>query len=238
MGFLDKLLGRERPGQRGGYGAPQQGDWQPPPPSRQPQASEDERAIARYQYLLRTAPPERIEEVHAEAFAALSPQQRQQVLDRLSSDLPPGEAPRTDDPQEMARAATRAEMQQPGYMQRSFGGGGMGMGGVLAGSLLGSVAGVVVGSAIAQSLFGGFDQSPEAAAVGEGSGDAGGDVGAEDASGADAGGTDGGGAEGSDGGFFGGGDGGDGGGGFFDGGDGGGGFFGGDGGGDFGGFDF
>lgn len=188
MGFFDKLLGREQPAQRGGYDAPQPAPsyGQPAPPSSgQPEASEDDRAIARYQYLLRTAPPERIEQVHAEAFAALTPQQRQQVLDRLSSDLPPGEAPQSDNPQEMARAATRAEMQQPGYMQRSLGGGGTGMGGVLAGSLLGSVAGVVVGSAIAQSLFGGFDQSPEAAAVGEGSGDTGGDAGAEDASGAE-----------------------------------------------------
>ena len=231
MGFLDKLLGRERPGQRGAHDAPQPAYGHMPPPSAgQSQASEDDRAIARYQYLLRTAPPERIEEVHAEAFAALSPQQRQQVLDRLTSDLPAGEAPRSNDPQEMARAATRAEMQQPGSMQRSLGGGGTGMGGVLAGSLLGSVAGVVVGSAIAQSLFGGFDQSPEAAAVGDGSGDAGGDGGAEDAPGPD--GADAGGAEGGDGGFFGGGDSGDGGGGFF-GGDGGG-----DVGGDFGGFDF
>jgi len=226
MGFLDKLLGRQAPAQRGGYQAPYPGqsyEQAAPPPSGQPQASEDDRAVARYQYLLRTAPPERIEQVHEEAFAALSPEQRQQVLDRLSSDLPPGEAPRSDNPQEMARAATRAEMQQPGYMQRSLGGGGMGMGGVLAGSLLGSVAGVVVGSAIAQSLFGGFDQSPEAAAVGEGSGDAGGDVGAEDASGAEE-------ASGAEGGDASGG---------MDGGDAGGGFFGGDGGdfgGDFGGF--
>ncbi len=223
MGFLDKLLGREQPAQRGGYDAPQPApsyERSAPPSSGHPGASEDDRAIARYQYLLRTAPPERIEQVHAEAFAALSPEQRQQVLDRLSSDLPPGEAPRTDNPQEMARAATRAEMQQPGYMQRSLGGGGMGMGGVLAGSLLGSVAGVVVGSAIAQSLFGGFDQSPEAAAVGEGSGETGGGVGAEDASGAE-GADSSSGMDGADAGAM-------------DGGDSGGGFFGGDGG-DFGG---
>ncbi len=35
--------------------------------------SEDEIAIERYRYLLRTAPPDKIEEVHAEAFAKLTP---------------------------------------------------------------------------------------------------------------------------------------------------------------------
>ncbi len=179
-------------------------------------SSENERAVARYRYLLRTAPPERLEEVHAEAFAQLSPEQRQQVLGRLSQDLPTGEAPQSDDPGDLARSATRAEMRQPGYMQSAFAG--PGMGSMMAGSMLGTIAGVVVGSAIAQSLFGGYETSPEAADAGEGVGDTGaGDGG--DAAGAEAGGGEFGGQE-------------------FGGGDFGGELGSGDFGGDFGGFDF
>ena len=214
MGFLDKLLGREPAGpqttnQQQPY-RPQDGDLPAAGQAGSPQPgaggpdSADERAIGRYRYLLRTAPPEAIEKVHAEAFAQLTPEQRSQVLGQLSQDLPEGERPRSDDPQEMARAATRAEMRQPGYLQQSFGrgqmgggrmgggmGGGMGMGGMIGGSMLGGIAGVVVGSAIASSLFGGYEQSPEAAEAGGASDGSGGqDAGGQDAGYADAGGSD------------------------------------------------
>lgn len=240
MGFLDRLLGRDDRQQQpsGGWQGqrqdPQQQDPQPgqwpehsgggpaAPPG--PQGGEDERAIARYRYLLRTAPPEQLEQIHAEAFAQLTPDQRQQLLQSLSEELPEGERPTSDEPAVMARAATRAEMRQPGTLQRSFagasggGGGGQrgpGMGAMIGGSLLGSIAGVVVGSAIAQSLFGGYEGSPEATEsgdTGEGlggdSGDAGGDGGGDAAgeAGGDAAGDAAGDAGGDAGGDFGGGD--------------------------------
>lgn len=202
MGLFDRLFGRDDRDQ----GTPVQQPGRGRPASAQaPAAGEDERAIARYRYLLRTAPPEQVEQAHAEAFAQLTPEQRRQVLGQLTGALPAGEAPADDSPQTLARAATRAEMRRPGTLQRSFGGG-PGMGGMFAGSMLGSIAGVVIGSAIAQSLLGGFEQSPEAGEVGEGDagGDTGGDAGgAEDAGGdmgGDTGGDFGGGAD------FGGGD--------------------------------
>ena len=40
---------------------------------------------------LRTAPPETIEEAHAEAFAKLTPEQRRMVLQELDSTLTPAE---------------------------------------------------------------------------------------------------------------------------------------------------
>ena len=43
----------------------------------------DGQAIARYRYMLRTAPLEAIEEAHAEAFAALTSEQRRRVLEEL-----------------------------------------------------------------------------------------------------------------------------------------------------------
>jgi len=227
MGFLDRLLGRQ-PEPRD--------DVRRQPMSRRPtgvggtSSSEeltDEQALERYRYLLRTAPPEQIEQAHAEAFGQLTPEQRRLVLEGLSADLPAGERSDRDDPRSLARMATRAEMRRPGTMERTFGGMnpggmGMGMGGLMAGSFLSTIAGVVIGSAVADAIFndgdGGSDQ---------------GDGGSEGDQGADSGDT---GDTGSDGGDTGFDAGGDAGGGDFGGGDFGGGFGGGDfGGGDFGG---
>jgi hypothetical protein len=115
----------------------------------------DEQAIARYRYLLRTAPPEAIERVHAEAFAQLSPAQRQQVLGELSAQLPAYERPLSADPNVMARAATRAEFANPGFMERTFSAPrqGPGFGSMLGTSILGSVIGYVAGSAIMGAFF-------------------------------------------------------------------------------------
>jgi hypothetical protein len=253
MGFLDKLLGREplqqqRPQQapRGQWGAAE--PTAQPAPTGQPYAvpaprggasTEDERAIARYRYLLRTAPPEDIERVHTEAFGKLTPEQRQLVLQLLNEDLPESERPRSDQPADLARSATRAEMNRPGYLQGAFGGsrmgGGMGMGGMIAGSMLATIAGVVVGSALADMMLGGYDASPEAQEAGDASAD-GGDTGDSGDTGGDSGGDTGGDAGGDAGGQdFAGGDGGGAGGDF---GGFGGDFGGGDFGGDFGGGDF
>lgn len=70
--------------------------------------------------------------------------------------MPASERVTSDDPQSLARMATRAEMRQPGIMERTPGGGrgGMGMVGMIAGSLLASVAGAFVGTAIADAFLG------------------------------------------------------------------------------------
>src|SRR3712207_6947952 len=78
MGLLDRLFGRRRsdgyhdPGYQ--QAAPQYGGHQASPPP-QGGAPTDQQAVERYRYLLRTAPPDKIEEAHAEAFAQLTPQQ-------------------------------------------------------------------------------------------------------------------------------------------------------------------
>ena len=77
---------------------------------------------------MRTAPPERIEQAHEEAFAALTPEQRRLALEQLSRQVP-DERVRGDDPRSLARMATRAELRQPGTVERAFGRGGMGLGG-------------------------------------------------------------------------------------------------------------
>lgn len=143
MGLFDRILG-EPPRQ---------------PPTTAP--SDDEQAIARYRYMLRTAPPEAIEQAHTEAFARLTPEQRRMVLEQLRAATPETErtalTPVLSDPKELARYATRAEIRQPGTLERTFGAmpaGGVGIGGLLAGSLLGSMAGTVLGTAIAQQFLG------------------------------------------------------------------------------------
>ena len=92
--------------------------------------SANEQAIERYRYLLRTAPPEQVEQAHAEAFAGLTPEQRTEVLRRFAAALPPSELgqAQSGDPGALARAATRAELQQPGFLERTLGPGGVGTG--------------------------------------------------------------------------------------------------------------
>jgi hypothetical protein len=235
VGFLDRLFGRDDGSQQ--YRRQGPVNYGRPGQDRPPVRSEDEIAIERYRYLLRTAPPETIEQVHAEAFAQLTPEQRRLVYEELKGGP---EAPTGDDAASLARSATRSEFRQPGFLERRFSGGGYGGGGgvggpgfgtILGGSLLGTVAGYVVGSALVSAFlpdpalgdYGGADAA--GAADGGDGGDAGADGG--DAGGGDYGDAGGGGWDTSDGGFFGGGD------------FGGGGFGGGDfGGGDFGGGDF
>jgi hypothetical protein len=182
MGLLDRLLGREdqsRP--RPAWNTqPQQA------PPQQRQRTDDDVAIERYRYMLRTAPPEQVEEAHAEAFAKLTPQQRQQVLAELSAVVPASERAQSDDPRSLARMATRAEMRQPGTMERALGGRGMGMGGMIAGGLLASVAGAFIGTAIADAMFD-FNDSGESAEAADAGGDSGGDGGGD--AGGDAGGA-------------------------------------------------
>ena len=124
-------------------------------------ASDDEQAIARYRYMLRTAPPEAIEQAHTEAFARLTPEQRRRVLEQLRAATPENRRDATlvlSDPQTLARYATRTEIRDPGVLERTFGAmpaaGGLGFGGVFANSLLGSVAGTVLGTAVAREFMG------------------------------------------------------------------------------------
>ena len=151
------------------------GVQRPLPAQDEPSSSADEQAVARYRYLLRTAPPETIEAAHAEAFAQLTPDQRRRVLEELAASAPAAERDavlRGDpSPQWLARAATRAELRQPGTLERTFGSAGIGaaggavpggampglgapgLGGLFAGGFLSSMAGTVLGSMIAQQFM-------------------------------------------------------------------------------------
>lgn len=86
----------------------------------------------------------------------------------MSASSPGAERGSADDPRSLARTATRAELREPGTMERTLGGGraGTGMGGVLAGSLLASVAGSFVGTSVAGAFLDDEAGAEEAAALG------------------------------------------------------------------------
>ena len=182
MGFFDRLTGRdEQPQGSGRYQpAPQYETGGGSASSSVGRSAEDEQALERYRYLLRTAPPERLEEAHAEAFAQLTPEQRRMVYEELSKQSPNGEAPAGDDPRSLAQSATRQEYREPGFLERTLGGvGGAGalggFGATLGASLLGSVGGYVIGSSLMHAFLphdgGAFDGG---AGLAESGGEAGG----------------------------------------------------------------
>jgi hypothetical protein len=186
MGFLDRLFGRSSGSETS---QPRQADASPPADLT------DEQALERYRYLVRTAPPDAIEQAHEEAFAKLTPEQRQKALRDLNAAVPEHERATGDDPRSLALTATRADVNRPGTVERAFGGGGAGIGG----GLLGTFAAAFAGTVIAQSLFSelaGAEAGGEGDGGGEGdagdagadTGDAGGDFGGGDFGGGDFGG--------------------------------------------------
>ncbi|GGM45225.1 cation-transporting ATPase [Microbacterium saperdae] len=119
----------------------------------------DRAAIARYDYLLRTADPAQVERIHRDAFSRLTPQQREHVAARMREELAPEERPPSASSEDLARAAGRSEAMNPGRMRGLLSrvrGGGTG-GAVLAGGaavgVLGAVAGGAVLSAVAAPLL-------------------------------------------------------------------------------------
>ncbi|WP_435743547.1 cation-transporting ATPase [Microbacterium sp. PMB16] len=123
----------------------------------------DRTAIARYDYLLQTAEPAQVEQIHRDAFARLTPHQRSLVEERMRHELAPGERPRSSSPDDLGRAAGRAEAMRPGRMRgllsrvRGAGAGGAGGAAVMAGGaalgVLGAVAGGAVLSTVAAPLL-------------------------------------------------------------------------------------
>lgn len=133
------------------------GRYAPPASGRTAVSAEDRAAIARYDYLLRTADPDRIEQMHREAFARLTPAQRAHVKERMDAEFSAHERPRSDAPDDLARTAARAEATRPGRLSQLFARAGrtglIGAGVAGAGGLLAAVAGGAVVSAVAAPLL-------------------------------------------------------------------------------------
>jgi hypothetical protein len=105
----------------------------------------DRQAIARYDYLLQTADPHQVEQIHREAFARLTPEQRAHVQARMSTELPAHERPRSADPADLARAAARGEAARPGMLKGLLAraGAGRGAGRLAGGAAIGVGAGLL-----------------------------------------------------------------------------------------------
>jgi len=135
--------------------AARQSPARPTAPER-PANPEDAAAIARYDYLLKTAQPEQLEQVHRDAFARLTPAQRDQVNATLRAELPASEHPASAEPGDLARAAARGEAHNPGFLRGLFAKkGGRGPAGALAGAGLGAAGGLlaaVAGGAVLSSV--------------------------------------------------------------------------------------
>lgn len=135
-------------------------------------SAEDRRAIARYDYLVRTADPDQLEQVHREAFDRLTPLQRTQIQARMREELPPAEQPRSDSSADLARSATRLGALDPRRLTSllSRAGGSRRGGSAARGAMIGAAGGaagllaVVAGGAVLTSIGG----SLLTAAVGDG----------------------------------------------------------------------
>lgn len=152
--MLDSQTGQQQQGSPQGYPSVPQG--YPTAPQRRPNApastDADRQAIARYDYLMQTAEPHQIEQIHTESFARLTPAQREAVLQRMQSDLPPNEQPRSSDVADLSRAAARTEARRPGSMRSVLAK--VGKGGAVAGVAVGAVGvlGAVAAGAAVSSV--------------------------------------------------------------------------------------
>lgn len=157
-GSRDRGTSRDRQSAEGTAVSPRDGDFQRSFTEHSADlTAEDKRAISRYDYLVRTADPEQLEQVHREAFARLTPQQRAEVQARMDQELPASERPRSDSPDDLARSATRLGAMDPRRLEGLLGGSGArraGMGALaVGGGLLAAVAGGAVVTAVGGSLL-------------------------------------------------------------------------------------
>ncbi|HET9157542.1 MAG TPA: hypothetical protein VFN91_12800 [Myxococcaceae bacterium] len=116
-----------------------------------------EEALARWRYLVGTAPPEVLSEAHGRALEALGEVPRAEVLQRLRaglSALEPG-AVVPADPAVLMRTAARAERRTPGFLERALAADARGRQG------LSGLAAAVVASAAVAPFLRGFQSAPE-----------------------------------------------------------------------------
>ncbi|SDZ54578.1 hypothetical protein [Herbiconiux ginsengi] len=172
MGFVDRILGRKRDLEE---------ERTPASASRTPAKPADERAVAEYERLLRTAPPDTIQKVHVEAFSKLTPEQLDILYDRFTANASTAEdRPADARPATLAKTATQVEQKKPGTLQRVLGDDATGDG---FNTYLGlSILDTVIWYSIASTLWTGFDAGSGDSGDG-GDGGAGGDDGSDGASG-------------------------------------------------------
>lgn len=154
MGFFSRLLGKDE-----SVAARVSAQAAPPP-------SGGGGALEGYRYLLQTAPPDAIEQAHAQAFEELTPEHRRELLSGLALASPAHEraaisATPTEDARALARVTSRAELRQPGVLERALAASRSGEPG-RGTELLSRFAAAFVGSAVAQSYLSGLESQAAA----------------------------------------------------------------------------
>jgi hypothetical protein len=89
--------------------------------SRKHRSSPDEEAVERYEFVLATGQPDQLFQVHAEAFAALTDEQRADLRTRLAESVDEADRPVDDRPDSLARVATDLEVTRAGSLERVLG---------------------------------------------------------------------------------------------------------------------
>jgi hypothetical protein len=144
MGLIDRLLrGRRTPDEK----------------NTRPLSAEE--AVARWRYLVGTAPPEAVSEAHGRALETLGEVPRAEVLQRLRSGLSalePGAVVPVE-PAVLIRAAARAERRVPGFLERALAADARGRQG------LATLAAAVVVSRAAAPFLRGFEAGEPSDAV-------------------------------------------------------------------------
>jgi hypothetical protein len=129
-------------------------------------AATDREALERYRYMIQTAPPETIEQAHAAAFERLTSEQRRQLWRALARVTPLEEraalSRAANEPRTLARAATRAEVRDPGVIERTLAQSRVGFGAGLLSSFAAGFAGSLAARAFLATL-----EAGEGAAAGE-----------------------------------------------------------------------
>jgi hypothetical protein len=112
-------------------------------------AAADALALDRYEKMLGSEPPAVVEQVHADAFERLSPEQRAGVFERLTG-AAADERPADATPAALARSASRAEARRRGEVARLLGtdAAGAALSSALGAAILGAVAAYAASSAV------------------------------------------------------------------------------------------
>lgn len=81
----------------------------------------DDSSVQQYDELTRKVSPQTLERINDEAFAKLTPQEREAAFETLTREGQPGERPIDSSAPALAASATRLELRHPGELGRLFG---------------------------------------------------------------------------------------------------------------------
>ena len=140
----------------------------PPGPATRAAAA-DAGALDRYEKMLATAPPHAVEQVHADAFARLTPAQREGARERLTARATrDDERPADASPAALGRVAARVEGRERGALARVLGTDAPGaeLSSAVSSAILGAVAAYAASSLLWEAWGAEGDEEP--AGYGEG----------------------------------------------------------------------